>query len=210
MKNTRSFISSVCAHRPPGAPDRESKALGEIAQCWRNELAPVLAGFGASTGTEFRGSRRIGHRHVRTGRGSVCGLRSFGEGWRQAIASYSARPSIALAGRRPAACPVDARRFQFFLYSIWRHFKPDWHHVRPCTAVSWPLRAVPKRSSPGCFPDALVHRLWGTFLGTANSRGWEIKRKLVWLGTHGFLFRFSYADYLARNPPKDHGHCQHD
>jgi hypothetical protein len=47
MKNTRSFISSVCAHRPPGAPDRESKALGEIAQCWRNELAPVLAGFGA-------------------------------------------------------------------------------------------------------------------------------------------------------------------
>ena len=31
----------------------------------------------------------------------------------------------------------------------------------------------------------------------------EIERKLVWLGTHGFLFRFAYADYLARNPPKD-------
>jgi hypothetical protein len=40
-------------------------------------------------------------------------------------------------------------------------------------------------------------------LGASNTRGWEIKRKLVWLGTHGFLFRFAFADYLARNPPKE-------
>lgn len=31
------------------------------------------------------------------------------------------------------------------------------------------------------------------FLATSSRRGWEVKRKLVWLGTRSFLFRFAFT-----------------
>ncbi len=41
MRNARSLNSTVAGHRPPGAPARETQALGVIAQRWREELAHV-------------------------------------------------------------------------------------------------------------------------------------------------------------------------
>jgi hypothetical protein len=37
------------------------------------------------------------------------------------------------------------------------------------------------------------------FLGTGNDRGWDIKRKLVWLGTQSYLFRLFCERYLDDN-----------
>jgi hypothetical protein len=34
------------------------------------------------------------------------------------------------------------------------------------------------------------------FLGTPNDHGWDVKRKLVWLGTHSFLFRTMFDRYI--------------
>ena len=34
------------------------------------------------------------------------------------------------------------------------------------------------------------------FLGTPNKHGWEVKRKLVWLGTRSYLFRIFYQRYV--------------
>lgn len=34
------------------------------------------------------------------------------------------------------------------------------------------------------------------FLGTPNDRGWDVKRKLVWLGTHSFMFRALFPQYI--------------
>ena len=34
------------------------------------------------------------------------------------------------------------------------------------------------------------------FLGTPNAHGWDVKRKLVWLGTHSFMFRMLFARYM--------------
>ena len=34
------------------------------------------------------------------------------------------------------------------------------------------------------------------FLQTPNLRGWDVKRKLVWLGTHSFMFRLPFASYM--------------
>lgn len=40
------------------------------------------------------------------------------------------------------------------------------------------------------------------FLGTPNDHGWDVKRKLVWLGTHSFMFRALFARYIDE---KAHG-----
>ncbi len=38
------------------------------------------------------------------------------------------------------------------------------------------------------------------FLAQPNQFGWEVKRKLIWLGTHSYLFRNSFQNYI-----QDHG-----
>ena len=35
-----------------------------------------------------------------------------------------------------------------------------------------------------------------TFLGSPNERGWDAKRKLVWLGCHSFMFRLLFGRYM--------------
>ena len=46
------------------------------------------------------------------------------------------------------------------------------------------------------------------FLGTANKHGWDVKRKLIWLGTHSFMFRTLFARYMEEQAPggSDIGH----
>ena len=39
------------------------------------------------------------------------------------------------------------------------------------------------------------------FLGTPNEHGWDVKRKLIWLGAHSFMFRTLFACYLDEQPP---------
>lgn len=39
------------------------------------------------------------------------------------------------------------------------------------------------------------------FLRAANPHGWDIKRKLVWLGTHSFMFRLPFARYMDQQAP---------
>ena len=38
------------------------------------------------------------------------------------------------------------------------------------------------------------------FLGAPNGYGWDVKRKLVWLGSHSFLFRTPFARYMDEQP----------
>jgi len=39
-----------------------------------------------------------------------------------------------------------------------------------------------------------------TFLAETNKFGWDVKKKLIWLGTHSYLFRNSFRNYV-----EDHG-----
>jgi hypothetical protein len=39
------------------------------------------------------------------------------------------------------------------------------------------------------------------FLQSPNAHGWDVKRKLVWLGTHSFMFRTMFARYMEEQPP---------
>lgn len=36
-----------------------------------------------------------------------------------------------------------------------------------------------------------------SFMATPNDHGWDIKRKLIWLGTRSYLFRTAYRNYAA-------------
>ena len=39
------------------------------------------------------------------------------------------------------------------------------------------------------------------FLQTPNPHGWDVKRKLVWLGTHSFMFHLPFARYMEEQAP---------
>ena len=36
----------------------------------------------------------------------------------------------------------------------------------------------------------------GAFLLTPNAHAWDVKRKLLWLGRHSFMFRTMFAQYI--------------
>lgn len=64
-----------------------------------------------------------------------------------------------------------------------------------------------------CFLDEAFHAVpkgsgVAAFLRTSNRYGWEVKRKLVWLGSCSYMFRLFLADYLeAQNRGRwDIGH----
>ncbi len=203
MRNTHSLDAAVAAHRPPGTLAGEIRGLSEIAQCWRVELARVLkevdaeaVALGAVDVAELAVAMADLAEDLHTNGGLWRGLE---EGNRTLFGTPL--PLVWRTGD-PALAPFDARRFQFFLYSVWPHFKPS----RNTSPGHRGFLAIASHAGT-FFAEAFAGRSRASsvtaFLGTANTRGWEVKRKLVWLGTHGFLFRFAYADYLTRNPPKD-------
>ena len=202
MKNARLPTTIVAEHRPPGAPVHEGKSLGQIAHRWRDELVRILREIDAKAlalNADEVTALAVAMTELAEDLHSNSGF------WRELEAGNrllfgTPLPLIWRTGDPPLA-PSDARRFQFFLYGIWRHFKPD----RIMSPAHRGFAAIASHAGT-FFSETFAGRLRAssvvTFLGTASARGWEVKRKLVWLGTHGFLFRFAYADYLTRNPPK--------
>lgn len=53
-----------------------------------------------------------------------------------------------------------------------------------------------------CFEKIPVDSGVKTFLDQPNDYGWDIKRKLIWLGKHSYLFRKCYQDYVESNGGK--------
>ena len=203
MSNARRPGTIVVEHRPPGAPPRETQALGDIAHRWRDELVRVLTEIDAEALALETGEvaeLAVAMTELAEDLHSNSGLWRALETGNHALFG-TPLPLIWRAGN-PALATFDARRFQFFLHSVWWHFKPD------CIMSVAHRGFVAVASRAGMFfTEAFAGRFRASsvaaFLGTANRRGWEVKRKLVWLGTHGFLLRFAFADYLTRHPPKD-------
>ena len=203
MSHTRQPSAIVVEHRPPGAPAHEGKSLGRIAQNWRDELARILTEIDAAA-LALAADEVAELAVVMTELAED--LHANSGQWRELEAGNCALFGTPLPllwhADDPALTPFDARRFQFFLYSVWPHFKPN-HNT---SSRHRGFVAIASRAAM-FFAEMFAGRSRASsvaaFLGTANTRGWEVKRKLVWLGTHGFLFRFAYADYLTRNPPKD-------
>jgi hypothetical protein len=90
----------------------------------------------------------------------------------------------------------DPRRIQFLLWSLWPCFNTD----RILSPTHGDLARVAEAAGQflterfAYLPQdsGIKH-----FLATSNQYGWDIKRKLIWLGTCSYLFRFLFVEYLA-------------
>ncbi len=97
------------------------------------------------------------------------------------------------------ADPVNPARVQFFLWTLYGELEPDLilapnhpdlERLANMVAVFLTERFVRLQYDSGV----------KTFLTTSNQYGWEVKRKLVWLGQHSYLFRLNCEAYI-----RDHG-----
>lgn len=97
--------------------------------------------------------------------------------------------------------PISERRTRHLLWVLFSMLNPEiilspTHRdlKKLAEAVSGFLRArfahIPRVSSVK------------TFLMQPNTYGWDVKRKLVWLGTHSYLFRDSFRSYVGAHGGK--------
>ena len=108
-------------------------------------------------------------------------------------------PLTSRGGEAPTG--FDPRRLRHLLWGVFRCFKPEimlspthTDLVHLADAVS---RCLAERFV-GLPSDSGVKK----FLGGANRYGWEVKRKLIWIGTHSYLFRHLFAAYVSDHDDK--------
>ena len=149
----------IATHRPPGAPTREAVALGEIARRWRVALARVMKAVAAGAITLRAGEiteLAVAMTELAEDLHTESGLWRAVEGHNHA--TFGTPLPLVYRVVDPTLDPFDVRRFQFFLYSVWR-ISNRTGSSRPRTAVSWPLRARPRRFSPPPSPRSPENRL---------------------------------------------------
>ncbi len=205
MTRTPTFRDRVEARRPPGAPKRETNALFQTALRFRNQLARRVAEIESESfllDADELDDLALALTELAEDLHDDAGL------WRSLEAYHREFFGVPL----PLLCqpgesglePFDPRRFQFFLSSVWRHFQPD-HIVGPThhgfvTIAEFAAEFLGEAFSARPARPAAV----ASFLARPNRRGWDVKRKLVWLGTRSFLFRFAFEDHLRKaNPEPD-------
>lgn len=107
----------------------------------------------------------------------------------------TALPLTAGEGGGDAAAGLHPDRFRHFLWVLYPAMTEglvlspthqDLRRLADAASVflSDALRAVPKDSGAKAF------------LRTPNERGWDVKRKLIWLGSRSFMFRTMFARYM--------------
>jgi len=188
------------ANRPPGNPTRLDQQLLQLV----NPLHDALAE------TQERLSLPIFQLDNASLDNLTLALVEFGEDiharigfWRELEKYQTARFGVPLPLiLRPGEAlneSFDFRRVQYFLYVLWRQFKPDLviapNHrdlvtlaTKAADFFATSFAALPRESS--------VVR----FLHTPNRRGWDVKKKLVWTGLHSYLFRDECIRYLDTAP----------
>jgi hypothetical protein len=104
-------------------------------------------------------------------------------------------PLIVDAGAKDDLTGFDPRRIQFFLWNSWHWMNPDLM-LSPAHGDLKRLAEAASRLLTERFArlpqDSGVKR----FLATPNDYGWDIKRKLLWMGINSYLFRFLFFQYL--------------
>ena len=183
--------------RPRGFTGRGDKHLGEIARELRTLVLRTQEGFEYPT---CRLDREDASEVAVV-------LAEFAEDvhadiglWR-AVEAYNERcfgtplPFFVKVGDSVALSTFDSRRVQHLLWTL-----------IPCllenTTLSPTHRDLQRMSE--AVSQFLAERFARTpqdsgvklFLTTSDCYGWEVKRKLVWLGRYSYLFRFLFAQYM--------------
>jgi len=90
---------------------------------------------------------------------------------------------------------ISPTRLQHFLWILYPQFIPDLL-LRPDHTDLVRLAQVAAKVLQEQFVDLPRDSGVKHFLGTPHKHGWEVKRKLVWLGTGSYLFRTFYQRYI--------------
>ena len=202
MIETLTFRDQVESVRPPGATKREAKALFLTALRFRDGLDDCLEGIESDAfllDEDELDELAIALTELAEDLHADAGLWRSLEAYHQDFFGVSL-PLLCKPGD-PAFETFDARRFQFFLYSVWRHFLPD-HIVSPEHRGFQAVARFASKYFSQAFAAQPQRSAVVDFLAKPNRRGWEVKRKLVWLGTRSFLFRFAFNDYMRRQEVK--------
>jgi hypothetical protein len=97
------------------------------------------------------------------------------------------------------ANPVNPARVQFLLWTLYCELKPDLFNAPNHQDIEH-LAIMVTEFLTERFVQLHYDSGVKKFLTTTNQYGWEVKRKLVWLGQHSYLFRLSCEVYI-----RDHG-----
>lgn len=181
------------AHRPQGHKGRGDSHLPQIAREFRRVLSDTQRDFAYDT--LDLDSDAIGE---------LAGiLVDFAEDIHNNIGIWAAyerynseffgTPLPLTAGDAPTGFHVD--RFRRFLWILY----PTFFDGLVLSPTHQDLRRIADVSS-AFLADAFsaVPRYSGVkaFLGSSNPHGWDVKGKLIWLGTHSFMFRTMFARYM--------------
>jgi Protein of unknown function (DUF3843) len=97
------------------------------------------------------------------------------------------------------AAPLNPKRIQFLLWTLYSELEPGLilapNHQDLERLTLWIAEFLSARLARLRYDSAVQ-----TFLTTPHTYGWDVKRKLVWMGQHSYLFRLPCAHYVS-----DHG-----
>jgi Protein of unknown function (DUF3843) len=91
--------------------------------------------------------------------------------------------------------PVTSARVQYLLWTLYSELEPELILAPQHQDL---LRLSASIAAFLCERCAYLRFDSGvkTFLASPNTFGWDIKRKLIWLGQHSYLFRLSFGNYV--------------
>jgi hypothetical protein len=99
---------------------------------------------------------------------------------------------------QPDLGKFDPRRLQFLLWTLWPCWKPE-VTISPTHEDLKQLAEAASRLLTERFAQVPQDSGTQRFLATSNQYGWDVKRKLVWMGINSYLFRFFFLQYLDEN-----------
>jgi hypothetical protein len=108
-------------------------------------------------------------------------------------------PCVLQPGEAMDADPLNPERMQFLLWTLYAELEPGLilapTHQDLERLALWLAEFLSARLARLRYDSAVK-----TFLTTPHTYGWDVKRKLVWMGQHSYLFRLPCAHYV-----RDHG-----
>ncbi len=191
------------AHRPHQRLGRSERALVNIAQDLTRFLAQAQRSLRFETLRLSRPQRET----------LAAILVEFAEDLHQDIGIWRALEYYNLANfGTPLPCilqpdeamdraPINPARVQFLLWTLYSELRPELLLApthQDLTQLATAVAAFLHQRLATVRLDSGVK----TFLATPNTYGWEVKRKLVWLGQHSYLFRLPCENYIQANGGK--------
>jgi hypothetical protein len=110
-------------------------------------------------------------------------------------------PFILEAGAAPPPVEISPARLQNFLWVVYSQFLTDLL-PRPDHTDLIRLAGVAAEVLQDRFAVLPQDSGIKQFLGTPDHYGWEVKRKLIWLGTKSYLFRVFFQRYVDEQDEK--------